>query len=324
MPHAKRILVTGGAGFIGSAFIRCYLPLCEKIVNLDALTYAGDKARLEGCENPRYCFIQGDICDEALVKHICLEENIDTIVHFAAESHVDRSISSPKLFLQTNVMGTCTLLEVVRQHPHIHFHHVSTDEVYGSLRKNGFFDEGSPYRPNSPYAASKAASDHFVRAYVKTYGICATISHCSNNYGPFQHVEKFVPKIIDNCLKKEPLTIYGDGTNIRDWLYVDDHAEALWLILQKGKPGQVYDIGGNCEIKNIDILHLVIAELSKVTKENYEQLITYVADRPGHDFRYAINSSKIKKQLGWSPRHSIIEGLAKTIHWTLYSHPAMI
>ena len=283
---------------------------CERIINFDLLTYAGDKGRLESVENdPRYEFIQGDICDEAHLEKICVEEQIDTIVHFAAESHVDRSIMDPGSFLETNVRGTFTLLEVVRRHPHIHFHHVSTDEVYGSLNLTGIFDENSPYRPNSPYSASKAASDHFVRAYTQTYGLSTTISNCCNNYGPYQHPEKLIPHMIQNCLKRAPLTVYGNGENIRDWLYVDDHVDAIWQILKKGKKGETYAIGASCEMRNLDLLYLLIEELSTVTSEEYQSLITHVADRPGHDFRYAIDASKIQNELGWSPKWTLSEGL---------------
>ncbi len=235
----KRLLVTGGAGFIGSAFIRYGLKQgigCEKIVNLDLLTYAADLRNLASVENdPRYLFVQGNICDEALVEKICVEMGIDAIVHFAAESHVDRSISGPRAFYETNVGGTIALLEVVRRHPQIHFHHISTDEVYGSLASEGVFSEDSPYRPNSPYAASKAASDHFVRAYAHTYGISTTLSHCTNNYGPGQHVEKFIPRMIYGCYHRQPLPLYGSGANVRDWIFVDDHSEAVWTILEKGE-----------------------------------------------------------------------------------------
>lgn len=232
---AKRLLVTGGAGFIGSAFIQSGISRCEKIVNLDLLTYAADLQNLSAVErDPRYRFVQGNICDRDLVEKICLEEDIDTIVHFAAESHVDRSISSPQDFLEANVRGTLLLLEVVRQNPSLHFHHISTDEVYGSLALGeNSFHEDSAYRPNSPYAASKAASDHFVRAYAQTYGISTTLSHCCNNYGPGQFPEKLIPLMIRNCLKKAPLPVYGKGDAIRDWLYVRDHAEAVWKILEK-------------------------------------------------------------------------------------------
>lgn len=314
----KNILVTGGAGFIGSAFIRYGIDLVGKIVNLDSLTYASNLEALSALkDDPRYLLSVGDICDEALVFSLCVEHKIDAIVHFAAESHVDRSILGPEGFIKTNVMGTFHLLEVVRKLPHIHFHHISTDEVYGSLDAEGLFNEESCLRPNSPYSASKAASDCFVRSYAHTYNLSTTISHCSNNFGPYQNEEKFIPNMIMSCLNKKPLTVYGRGMNVRDWIYVDDHVEAIWLILQKGKRGQVYDIGGACEMKNIDLLHLIISELSKITGENYSSLITFVGDRPGHDFRYAIDTAKIKKELGWSPRHNLISGLQKTLNFYL-------
>ncbi|MBS0603517.1 MAG: dTDP-glucose 4,6-dehydratase [Verrucomicrobia bacterium] len=320
----KRFLVTGGAGFIGSAFIRFGLkhhPHCEKIVNLDALTYAADLRNLASVEmDPRYLFAKGDIRDEALVEKLCVEHEIDAIVHFAAESHVDRSILGPRAFYETNVGGTLALLEVVRRQRHIHFHHISTDEVYGTLTHEGSFSENSPYRPNSPYAASKAASDHFVRAYTHTYGISTTISHCTNNYGPCQNVEKFIPRMIYGCIHKKPLPIYGEGVNVRDWIFVDDHSEAVWSILEKGEKGQVYDIGGECERKNIDLLHTLIQEFSHLKEEDPKELtslITFVSDRPGHDFRYAIDCGKIRQELGWRPLHDIGSGIRKTIAWYL-------
>lgn len=318
----KRLLVTGGAGFIGSAFIRYGLNnfSLEKIVNLDLLTYAGHEKNMEDfLHDPRHYFVRGDICDRTLVKNLCQEHGIEAIVHFAAESHVDRSIQNPAAFLETNVRGTFILLEVVREMPHLHFHHVSTDEVYGSLH-DGYFNEHSSYRPNSPYAASKAASDHFVRAWGHTYGLSTTISHCTNNYGPYQHVEKFIPHMIMNCLHGKPLPVYGKGINVRDWLYVDDHAEALWTILEKGKSGEVYDIGGETEMRNIDLLDALIDCLAARTSKDrakLRNLITFVADRPGHDLRYAIDCTKIKNELGWTQRHTLPQGLEKTISWYL-------
>lgn len=317
----KRILVTGGAGFIGSAFIRFALDRCAKIVNLDLLTYAADLSSLASvADDPRYLFVQGDIRDTVLVETLCRDHAIDTIVHFAAESHVDRSIASPLDFFHTNVFGTLQLLEVVRKFPHIHFHHVSTDEVYGSLPEVGQFSENSPYKPNSPYAASKAASDHFVRAYAHTYDLSVTISHCSNNYGPFQNHEKLIPKMILNCVQRKPLPIYGQGINVRDWLYVDDHADALWKILEKGKKNEVYAIGGNCEKRNIDILHILIEEIALQQKEDpalYHSLVRFVPDRLGHDLRYAIDATKIRNDLNWTPRTSFNEGIKQTIAWYL-------
>lgn len=318
----KRILVTGGAGFIGSAFIRyglTHLPL-EKIINVDLLTYAGHEKNMHDfAGNFRHDFFRGNICDTVFIKQLCQKHNIEAIVHFAAESHVDRSIDNPSTFLETNVYGTFALLEVVRQLPHLHFHHVSTDEVYGSLQ-NGYFNENSSYRPNSPYAASKAASDHFVRAWGHTYRLSTTMSHCTNNYGPYQHVEKFIPHMIMNCLAAKPLPVYGEGINVRDWLFVDDHVEALWMILEKGKSGEVYDIGGETEMRNIDLLHTLIDCLAPRLSQSAQKLrnlITFVTDRPGHDLRYAIDCSKIKKELGWAQRHTLPQGLEKTVAWYL-------
>jgi dTDP-glucose 4,6-dehydratase len=320
----KRILVTGGAGFIGSSFIRYVIkrvPCCQKIVNLDVLTYAADLRNLASLEtDSRYFFVKGDIRDEPLVEKICIEHQIDAIVHFAAESHVDRSILGPRPFYETNVGGTLSLLEVVRRQRHIHFHHISTDEVYGSLPHEGAFNENSAYLPNSPYAASKAASDHFVRAYAHTYGLSTTISHCTNNYGPCQNVEKFIPRMIYGCYYKKQLPVYGDGVNVRDWIFVDDHSEAIWAILEKGNKGEVYDIGGGCERKNIDLLHAIIGEFAQLKEEDPQDLaslIAFVPDRPAHDLRYAIDCRKVKEELGWRPLHDISSGLAKTIAWYL-------
>jgi dTDP-glucose 4,6-dehydratase len=321
--QVKNILVTGGAGFIGSAFIRYLLKednkFCGTCVNLDLLTYAGHPENLKSVEaDPRYIFEKGDIGNEALVEHLCQEHEIDTIIHFAAESHVDRSIEGPQVFLQTNIIGTFHLLEVVRKAPHIHFHHVSTDEVYGSLGATGLFTENSPYQPNSPYSASKASSDHFVRAYAHTYNLSTCISNCSNNYGPCQFPEKLIPVIILNALNKKQLPIYGLGLNIRDWLYVEDHAHALWLLLNRGKSGETYNIGGEAEARNIDLVHEIIKIMAHHHALNLEellQLITFVKDRPGHDLRYAIDCTKLKNELGWLPKHSLREGLTKTILW---------
>jgi dTDP-glucose 4,6-dehydratase len=325
MQHTRplsSLLVTGGAGFIGSAFIRYLLRnphFSGKVVNLDALTYAADLNSLKAFENhPRYRFIQGDIKNQPLVEKMVLKYEIDTIVHFAAETHVDRSITSAYPFVETNVIGTLSLLETVRKFPSIHFHHISTDEVYGSLGESGFFNEQSPYRPNSPYSASKAASDHLVRSFHNTYGLSTTLSHCINNFGPYQNVEKFIPLMISNCLANKPLPIYGRGTNIRDWLYVEDHAEAIFTILQNGKKGEIYDIGGDAEFSNLEALHILIDLLSLETQKDpaaYFNLIRFITDRPGHDFRYAIDSSKIKKTLHWHPKISFSQGLLKTIRW---------
>lgn len=324
--NLKRLLVTGGAGFMGSAFIRYLLQKIdsiEKIVNLDLLTYAGNLQNVSSVEkDQRYFFVRGDILQASLVEELIRVHQIDGIVHFAAESHVDRSIENPHLFYRTNVEGTIALLNVVRRFPKIHFHHISTDEVYGSTSE-GEFSETSSYRPSSPYAASKAASDHFVQAYVQTYGISATISHSTNNYGPHQNPEKFIPRMIYGCIEKKPLPVYGQGVNVRDWIYVEDHAEAVWKILQKGKSGNVYNIGGSCQKKNIDLLKDLIARFSRLKKENvenYAKLITFVNDRPGHDLRYALCTDKITRELGWSPRIDFNEGIDKTILWYLENY----
>lgn len=314
----KKLLVTGGSGFVGSAFIRwglSHFPLVEKIVNLDLLTYAAHVNSIP--EDSKYIFVKGNVCNGDLVHALCVEHEIEAIVHFAAESHVDRSLLHPKVFVDTNIYGTFSLLEVVRKLPHIHFHHISTDEVYGSLEE-GFFTENSAYNPSSPYSATKAASDHLVRAWAHSFGISTTLSHCTNNYGPYQYEEKLIPRIILNCLKRKPLPIYGKGLNIRDWIYVDDHAQAVWTILEKGKKREVYDIGGDCEKQNISLVHEIIeilAPLISISAKELYGLITFVADRKGHDLRYAIDSTKIKTDLGWIPSHTFSEGLKKTIIW---------
>jgi dTDP-glucose 4,6-dehydratase len=319
MRRVNHLLVTGGAGFIGSAFIHRFLDTFPgRIVNLDLLTYAGSRDNLY--LHPRHLFIHGDINDQELVEQLLFSHAIDAIVHFAAETHVDRSIASARPFLQANVMGTLSLLEAVRKFPHIHFHHISTDEVYGSLGSSGAFHEHSPYRPSSPYSASKAASDHLVRSFAHTYQLSTTLSHCSNNYGPRQFPEKLIPLMISNCLEGKPLPVYGRGENIRDWLYVDDHADAVWAILQKGKRGETYDIGGGEECSNLALVERLIDVVAQETGadplEN-RSLIQFVEDRPGHDFRYAIDSSKITRELGWRPVTALQEGLLKTVRWHL-------
>jgi len=322
MRSFKRILVTGGAGFIGSAFIK-YLfknvPV-EKVVNLDLLTFVANLKNLIPVEkDPRYRFVHGDILNSTLVRQLIQNEQIEAIVHFAAESHVDRSIEDPLPFYRTNVEGTIALLEVVRQFPHIHFHHVSTDEVFGSTER-GEFTEDSPYRPNSPYAASKAASDHFVRAYAMTYDLSITLSHASNNYGPHQYREKFIPRMIYGCIREELLPVYGQGINVRDWIHVDDHVEAIWEIIQKGRCGEAYNVGGRHELRNIDLLHQLIEYFAKARSEStskYRELITYVKDRAGHDFRYALSCKKIEKELGWKPSRIFDHELESTIGWYL-------
>jgi dTDP-glucose 4,6-dehydratase len=318
----QALLVTGGAGFIGSAFIRRLFRDADftgKIVNLDLLTYAGNPENLAGAVDPaRYTLVRGDIGDQQLVDRLCEQHGIDAIVNFAAESHVDRSILGPGVFVQTNIVGTYALLEVVRKRPSIHFHHVSTDEVYGSLGDTGLFTEQTPYDPSSPYSASKAASDHLVRAYQRTYGISTTVSNCSNNYGPYHFPEKLIPLMILNLFEGKELPVYGDGLNVRDWLFVDDHAEALWVILTRGKLGQTYNVGGNNEWTNIAIVKRLIelvAEAKGKPRTELEAQIRYVKDRPGHDRRYAIDSSKLKNELGWGPRYDLDSGLRATVRW---------
>lgn len=307
------LLVTGGAGFIGSNFIHYIIAKYPdyKIINLDALTYAANLQSLKSVENnPNYKFVQGDIGDYDLVSKIVKENKTDIIVHFAAESHVDNSISGPDVFLATNIFGTHNLLKVAKEN-NIRFHHVSTDEVFGDLKDNEEkFNENTAYKPSSPYSASKAASDHLVRAYHRTYGLSITISNCSNNYGPYEHIEKFIPLFISNLLQDKKVPLYGEGKNIRDWLYVEDHCSAIDLIIHKGKIGETYLIGGDSEKRNIDIAKLLVAKLGKD-----ESMIERVEDRLGHDYRYAIDFSKIKKELGWQPTVSFEEGLDKTIEW---------
>ncbi len=319
MRSTNCLFVTGGAGFIGSAFIRYLLHRADfqgRIINYDGLTYAANLDSLKGFhDHPRYRFIQGDILNQSLVEKLFLECEVDAVVHFAAETHVDRSIASALPFIETNVKGTLSLLEAVRKFPHIHFHHISTDEVYGSLGESGLFNEHSPYRPNSPYAASKAASDHLVRAFAQTYGLSTTLSHSSNNYGPCQYPEKLIPLMICHCLQNKILPVYGRGANVRDWLYVDDHADAIWTILQHGKKGQTYDVGGKTELANLDLLYLLIDLIQKEKPGDYRSLIRFIQDRAGHDYRYALDISKIEKELDWTPKTSLQEGLRRTVRW---------
>lgn len=326
----KSLLVTGGAGFIGSNFVHYWLENYpdEKVVVLDALTYAGNGANLLPVENhANFEFVHGDILDTPLVESLLFDEEIDTIVHFAAESHVDRSIHGPDAFLKTNIEGTHSLLKAAKKvwldgnevldH---RFHHVSTDEVYGTLEPGApAFTEQHPYLPNSPYAASKASSDHIVRSYHHTYGLNTTISNCSNNYGPYQFPEKLIPLIIANCLDGKPLPIYGDGKQIRDWLYVDDHNRGIDLIIRNGKVDNTYNIGGNNEWTNIDIVSLVCELMDEHHPEGapHTDLITYVKDRPGHDRRYAINAEKIMSELGYAPVETFETGIRKTVTWYL-------
>lgn len=308
-----KLLVTGGAGFIGSNFIRYILRKCPdyKIINLDKLTYAGSLENLKDTEkNANYEFVKGDICDKDLV--FDLVKDCEAIVHFAAESHVDRSIIDSGDFVRTNVLGTQVLLEAARLSGNKRFHHISTDEVFGSLELDSLdkFDENTPYHPHSPYAASKAASDHLVRAYFHTYNLPITISNCTNNYGPYQFPEKFIPLFITNLIEDKKVPLYGDGLNIRDWIYVDDHNEGVDLILHKGKTGETYCLGGNTEKCNKEVTCKILELM-----DCGEEMIEYVKDRPGHDRRYAMNFSKIKRELGWEPRHSFEEALKETIEW---------
>jgi dTDP-glucose 4,6-dehydratase len=326
----KNILVTGGAGFIGSNFIRYLLPveLDIQIINLDALTYAGSLENLKDLPDPaRHTFVKGDICDSELVGNLLRQYEIDTVVHFAAESHVDRSIRGPAPFVQTNLVGTFTLLEEARQvwseaggFSGKLFHHVSTDEVFGSLAPDDpAFSETTSYDPRSPYSASKAGSDHLVRAYFHTYGLPVTLTNCSNNYGPFQFPEKLIPLIILNALQGKPLPVYGDGLQVRDWLYVKDHCAAIHLVLTQGKTGETYNIGGGNQPANIEVVRLICGILDERNPDSapHEKLITYVPDRPGHDRRYAMNISKIQTELGWEPRHTLTSGLQATVKWYL-------
>lgn len=329
--NAKRhILITGGAGFIGSHVVRRFVRKYAEyeIVNLDLLTYAGNLANLRDVEHePNYCFVRGDIGDIELVRSILREHRIDGIIHLAAESHVDRSIRDPFLFARTNILGTLTLLQAAREAwdgapaGERRFHHVSTDEVYGALTKDEeAFCETTRYNPHSPYSASKAASDHFVRAYHDTYGLPVVLTNCSNNYGPFQFPEKLIPLCIHNICTNKPLPIYGRGENVRDWLHVEDHAEAIDEVFHRGRDGESYNIGGINEWKNIDVVKLLVRlvdeELGRAPGSS-EKLITYVTDRAGHDLRYAINAEKLHNELGWSPKHSFESGLRDTVRWYL-------
>jgi dTDP-glucose 4,6-dehydratase len=337
MRKLKNILVTGGAGFIGVNFIRFLFEKTDnfsgKIINLDALTYAGNVKSLKDIDKKFvgkcYLFEHGDICDRTLVESLFSKHEIDTIVHFAAESHVDRSIHGPEAFIKTNVMGTFTLLDVARNfwkdnsnniRQDVLFHHISTDEVFGSLDETGYFSETTPYSPRSPYSASKAAGDHLTLAYYHTYGLPVTLSNCSNNYGPYQFPEKLIPIMILNMLEGKPLPVYGDGKNIRDWLYVEDHNSAVWEIMQNGTTGRTYNIGGENEWENIRLLNVlidIVADKTKIESAKIRDTITYVKDRPGHDRRYAIDCSRIKRELGWKQAVSFEEGLSRTVDWYL-------
>lgn len=352
MRKLKNILITGGAGFIGSNFIHYLFGLSSAegnlfndadfdgtVVNVDSLTYAGNLESLAdvdakfgsgaGQGSKRYFFEKVDICDRENIERIFKQYDIDTVVHFAAESHVDRSILGPETFMKTNVMGTFTLLDVARNYwkkddgsirDDVLFHHISTDEVYGSLGETGYFREDTPYDPRSPYSSSKASSDHIVMAYYHTYGLPITLSNCTNNYGPYQFPEKLLPLMISNIRDGKNLPVYGKGDNIRDWIYVEDHNRAVWLIVKNGKTGEKYNIGGENEWQNIKLLHKVIELTAKETEkpaEEIEKTITYVKDRPGHDKRYAIDCTKIKTQLGWERKMTFEEGLQETVKWYL-------
>ncbi len=325
----KNLLVTGGCGFIGSNFIRHLIgnqDFSGRIINVDKLTYAGNPENLAdvACNFPeRYIFQKTDICDAVKLGEVFGQYNVDAVCHFAAESHVDRSIKDPGSFVQTNIVGTFNLLEIAKSRGDEFqlFHHVSTDEVYGSLGAEGLFREDTPYRPNSPYSASKAASDHLVRAYFKTFGLPVTISNCSNNYGPYQFPEKLMPLVILNAAEGKTLPVYGDGKNVRDWLYVEDHCRAIWTIMNQGATGETYNVGGNAEIENIVIVQMICDILDEIAPATSgkarRELIAFVADRPGHDRRYAIDFTKLKSELNWSPQESFHSGLRKTINWYL-------
>ncbi len=328
MRYKKNILITGGAGFIGSHLVRRMVTQHPEyhIVNYDALTYAGNLENLQDIdEAENYSFVKGDILDAEHLADVFIKNKITDVIHTAAESHVDRSIANPLAFVQTNVLGTCTLLNVAkeawRENVSEHtFYHISTDEVYGSLGDEGFFEETSPYDPHSPYSASKASSDHFVRAYGDTYGMRVVLSNCSNNYGPYQFPEKLIPLMINNIVNKQPLPVYGEGKNVRDWLYVEDHVQAIDLIFHKGREGETYNIGGENEWQNIALVnHLCDLLDQKLVRPEGEsrKLITYVKDRAGHDMRYAIDITKIKNELGWRPEHDFEQGLNLTVDWYL-------
>jgi dTDP-glucose 4,6-dehydratase len=329
---AKTYIVTGGAGFIGSAVVRMIIESSDDtVVNVDKLTYAGNLDSLQSvAENPRYHFVQADICDSQTMTEVFSAYQPDAIMHLAAESHVDRSIDGPGDFIQTNIIGTYNLLEIARVYWNglqaekknaFRFHHVSTDEVYGSLGDEGMFQETTPYDPSSPYSASKASSDHLVRAWYRTYGLPVVLTNCSNNYGPYQYPEKLIPLMLQKARNGEALPVYGTGENVRDWLYVDDHARALLLVMKKGKKGETYNIGGHNEVTNIDVVRTLCAILDdrEPAKDGrpYAELISFVADRPGHDMRYAIDASKIQRDLGWIPEETFETGLAKTVDWYL-------
>ena len=322
-----KLLVTGGAGFIGSAVVRAAIQAGHSVVNVDALTYAACLENVKSVtDNKNYVFFQADICDRAAMDAILKDTQPDAIMHLAAESHVDRSIDGPGAFIETNITGTYTLLEAARAYWTVNgkpdtfrFHHVSTDEVYGSLGATGLFTEDTPYDPRSPYSASKAASDHLVRAWAETYGLPVVLTNCSNNYGPYHFPEKLVPVVILNALAGKDIPVYGKGENIRDWLYVEDHADALLTVLGKGTVGRSYNIGGENEAKNIDLVNMICAHLDQMRPKDtsYADQITFVTDRPGHDMRYAIDPARIRKELKWRPSVTLEQGLEKTVRWYL-------
>ena len=330
-----RIFVTGGAGFIGGNFVLKQVQDGHVVLNFDNLTYAGNLETLDQVsDNPNYQFVKGDICQRSIVKEQLTQFQPDAIVNFAAESHVDRSIDGPFEFIQTNIVGTAVLLDEANNYyktlakemkNNFRFLHISTDEVYGSLGDNNYFTENTAYDPSSPYSASKASSDHLARAWQRTYGLPILITNCSNNYGPYQFPEKLIPLMILNCLAEKNLPVYGKGDNVRDWIYVEDHCHAIKTVLEKGKVGETYNIGGNNEIKNIDIVMTICKKMDQLVprtnSEKYENLITYVTDRPGHDFRYAIDASKIRNKLNWQPKESFATGIEKTIQWYLENEP---
>lgn len=336
MASQQTILITGGAGFIGSAVVRQYIEHTDyNVINVDKLTYAGNLESLDSAlDHPRHVFVQADISDRQAMEKIFQAHQPDAIMNLAAESHVDRSIDGPAEFIQTNILGTYTLLEAARAYwsqlpeksrSSFRFLHISTDEVFGSLDNKGLFSEDSPYDPSSPYSASKASSDHLVRAWQRTYGLPTLITNCSNNYGPYQFPEKLIPLMILNALEEKPLPVYGKGENIRDWLYVEDHASALRLVLDKGRSGETYNIGGHCEKQNIEVVQAICDTLNEITSAtqnqlpitDYRELITFVPDRPGHDLRYAIDASRIQQELGWQPQETFASGLRKTVQWYL-------
>ncbi len=327
----RKILVTGGAGFIGSALVRFLIKeTSAKVLNVDKLTYAGNLESLAAvAHNERYQFARADICDEGALTQLFIEFQPEAVIHLAAESHVDRSIDGPAAFITTNIQGTYALLQAARTYwsglepagkSAFRFHHVSTDEVFGSLGDEGLFTEETPYSPRSPYSASKAASDHLVRAWHETYGLPVLLTNCSNNYGPCQFPEKLIPLIILKALRRESLPVYGKGENVRDWLYVDDHVRAILTVLERAPVGATYNVGGNSERRNIDVVKTICAELDSLRpldNRRYENLITFVTDRPGHDFRYAMDASKLKREFGWLPTETFESGIAKTVRWYL-------